>query len=681
LSNGNRRFRRLAAAGILVGGIFTVLPSSPASASHEPARSTAEACPPDQVPDQGFTDLPSGSDEVSVATRLAVNCGVEYGIARGTSPTTFNPSGSISRAQTATMAMQKLDQVTAYERPANAPDAFTDDDGVHEDNINDAAAEGIIVGTSPGLFDPSGNVSRDQMATIVLGQLETAGATLPAVPADDGFTDVDCDGVDPDNAHCDGIAILHELGIFTGSGNNVFGSGSDLSRAQMMFVETRVVALLIEQGLMESVFAPPSDAGVIVVDCDGTDFTFVPDGGDEPVEVEYDEDDSFFVDGNPATIGAFNTACSVGDRVEVADNGDGTLTISLTNQDPPDEGTIGNLETDDAGGFANTYAVIDPVTGIQLSGFINYVDTCDFYEVDGALATLATFEADLNEGDALAREDAGAGNETCSLTNNTVSGTVDDLSTDATPAAAFRLGVFGDSFDDLTQSTGTVGTLDGHFLADPGYDQEYMVDGEEATLTEFVAAISEGDSGTYERLGGIELFTLVNAAPSTVSGTATEEIVTGSDTFDLLPEDSDTRETIDYSGTSIFFVDGALATEAEFEAAYTAGDSVSFTPGDVPTDTDETVALSNDTLAGLVDDVDLPNVTYDVENAAGGIIFDDLDYTAGVFGGADLYFVDGTEVVEDDFETALNECGAPGDDDECTITVVDGINTEHRLAT
>lgn len=268
MSYGHRRFVRAAAAGLLVSGVFAVLPTGSASASDAPARSIESACPAGQVPDQGYTDLPSGSDATSTATRQAINCITEYDVAGGFAGDVngdgrtpdYGPTRDITRGQLASMAMQKLDNVTGFTRPANPPNAFTDDEGdVHEDNINDAAELDIVTGFPGDVngdgrtpdYGPGQPISRAQMATIVVGQLRAAGATLPAAPgASDSpsFSDVD-----RNNTHFNNIEILHEMGIFTGS-NGQFNPTANLSRAQMALVEARVLAELVDQGKVRSKF-------------------------------------------------------------------------------------------------------------------------------------------------------------------------------------------------------------------------------------------------------------------------------------------------------------------------------------------------------------------------------------------------------------------------------------------
>lgn len=242
MSYGNRRFRRLAAAGVLGLGTMTFL-ASPANA----ARDVSDACTTG-IPEDGFTD--TGAEGSTIET--AVDCVAAYGVTSGTSATTYNPTGTVSRAQMATFIMTKLDLVNGFTRPANAPDAFTDDDGsVHENNINDAAALGIVGGIGGGLYDPDGNVTRAQMATFIVNQLDAAGVTIPAT-APDAFTD------DEGNTHEENINILADdagFDIADGTSATEYSPNNPVTRGQMAFFLTRDLDLLVEEGLVDPIVA------------------------------------------------------------------------------------------------------------------------------------------------------------------------------------------------------------------------------------------------------------------------------------------------------------------------------------------------------------------------------------------------------------------------------------------
>ena len=97
------------------------------------------------------------------------------GILDGRSTDVFDPSAPVTRAQMASI-LARAHGVLTGDAPGHAPDAFVDDDGIlHERNINSAAAAGLVRGVlPPGTFDPTGDVSRAQMASFLLRLLSAA---------------------------------------------------------------------------------------------------------------------------------------------------------------------------------------------------------------------------------------------------------------------------------------------------------------------------------------------------------------------------------------------------------------------------------------------------------------------------------------------------------------------------
>ncbi len=86
------------------------------------------------------------------------------GITQGcdASGTLYCPAGLVTRGQMASFLARALDL------PATTTDFFPDDEtSTHEANINAIAAAGITLGLSDGTFDPDGTVSRAQMASFL----------------------------------------------------------------------------------------------------------------------------------------------------------------------------------------------------------------------------------------------------------------------------------------------------------------------------------------------------------------------------------------------------------------------------------------------------------------------------------------------------------------------------------
>ena len=701
MSHGYQRILRGAAAAVLGAGIFALLPASPASASHEAARNIDDACPPGQVPDAGFADDLEGDDDDTTEntaenTQRAIDCIVAYDVASGqnTEPPTYNPTGNVSRGQMATFLMQKLDLVEGFTRPADADDAFTDDDNsVHQDNIDDAFATDVANGVadpddqcndtagaaSPNTpdgqtpdFCPSKDVTRAQMASFVVNQLRAAGADIPTPTDPEPFDDVDCDGLpadEPDdNVHCDNIAIVHELGIFVGGADGNYNPGAPISRAQMALVLARDLDYLVEQGLVDPLAGAANEGQV--VDCDGDEITFV-NGADEVVTIDTDDLDTFTVDGTAVSEGVFQAACDPGDEISVTDD-----SAALTNVENVDDGMVGNVDL-----ASDTFDVINEVTG-------DTVDTVDYsgagvtFTVNGAAASLTSFEASLSEGDTVSvnRNDNGV-ITSIDLTNGSITGAATDVDN---VTGTFQIeNAFGDEPENAN---------DEEFLADA--TDEFTVDGEEATLAEFLDDLNDGDTITYSRVGGVETYALENEPPPAIEGLASfieDDFDPATNTFNVVTS-RNSEENCTYSSDATFIVDGTVVTEAEFENNLSSGDEVSCQAGDEDTDTEETVILENGPLTGAISEIDTAGDSYRV--GFPGITNEDefeiadVDYTASYFGGPDRYFVNDTEVdlatfeefLDDiDAETAANDGELDPDD---VITVVDGaLATEHRLET
>ena len=123
-----------------------------------------------------FTDVPAGhwaSEAIEYVTG--------QGYFNGTSATTFGPSVPMSRAMLATV----LWRMEGQPAPTGA-NAFTDVAAGqwYTDAVTWAAEQGIVTGTGNGLFDPNGNITREQLAVMLYRYAggTAAGADLSAYP-------------------------------------------------------------------------------------------------------------------------------------------------------------------------------------------------------------------------------------------------------------------------------------------------------------------------------------------------------------------------------------------------------------------------------------------------------------------------------------------------------------------
>jgi len=129
--------------------------------------------------DRGFTDI-AGS-----VHREAINGLAAIGVINGTSATTFSPDQPVSRAQVAALVARLIGPAGSPQLP-DGPDAFNDDNGSeHEQDINALAAAGIVAGVTSTEYDPSGTLTRAESASILARVQDFAVEHLLSFPVGD----------------------------------------------------------------------------------------------------------------------------------------------------------------------------------------------------------------------------------------------------------------------------------------------------------------------------------------------------------------------------------------------------------------------------------------------------------------------------------------------------------------
>jgi subtilisin family serine protease len=214
-----------------------VPPDLDGSSGEDDAVAPDEACP-DGIPWAGFLDT-AGS-----VHRYAIDCVVDYGLASGTSATTFSPQLQLTRGQVASLLAGLVER--AGRLPASAPDAFTDDNGsVHEPNINRLAALGVLRGTGATTYSPSADITRGQLASLLVGVQEfLLGEPLRrgATPFVDIYT----------NVHRENIEKAFTAGLVNGTSQVTYSPGEKTTRAQAASVVANQLQALVAAGVVES---------------------------------------------------------------------------------------------------------------------------------------------------------------------------------------------------------------------------------------------------------------------------------------------------------------------------------------------------------------------------------------------------------------------------------------------
>ena len=207
------------------------------------ARGLERACPPDRVGPAGFTDVPAGG----VHSR-AIDCVVHWEVARGRSATSYAPTAPVTREQMATFIAGMITR-SGGTLPEPTRDHFADDtDSVHEGAINRLAEAGVVLGRSPGAFEPKAQVTRAQMAAFLVRgyDLRAEQDGLAPLPLDeDWFYD---DGASP--LH-DDINKTASAGFAGGPGGGRYLPAGAVRRDQMASFVARALDRIVEQGMAQ----------------------------------------------------------------------------------------------------------------------------------------------------------------------------------------------------------------------------------------------------------------------------------------------------------------------------------------------------------------------------------------------------------------------------------------------
>jgi hypothetical protein len=268
-----RRLQATVSAAVLAV-LLPALLAVPVAPSALAAEAPLDPLPPVLDATDGFCErapthnpFPDVSDADPAIRQIICQAADEVGIAFGFADGTYGPNQGITRRQMALFLVRMIDLANALERaalvdlpPYGGVNRFVDAQGEGEEvvaAINRLAEAEIAQGTSPVTYEPAAPVTRRQMALFVARTWEfLTGAALPA----GGRYFSDTDEESPEAA--DAIARTAGAGIFAGNPDRTFGPGEGLTRRQMAFVNTRVLQLAFQQGLVFT----PFPFGTLVLD-------------------------------------------------------------------------------------------------------------------------------------------------------------------------------------------------------------------------------------------------------------------------------------------------------------------------------------------------------------------------------------------------------------------------------
>ncbi|MGN0162514.1 MAG: S-layer homology domain-containing protein [Candidatus Ornithomonoglobus sp.] len=221
------------------GGGTVIKPTSAPEATAEPEATAdpeatvnpnASAAPDTTAKPTGFRDM-DGYDW-AVEPVLKLN---GLGIVNGISDTEFAPGRSITRAEFAAILMRGFDLIDE-----NAECGFADvkTGDWYYSAVASAYKLGIVNGISDTAFGSSANISRQDMAVMIMRLLDKLEIKLDKVNEYEKFAD-DADIADYAK---DAVAALYEAGIIDGVGDNRFAPAGTANRAAAAKVLYGVIA-------------------------------------------------------------------------------------------------------------------------------------------------------------------------------------------------------------------------------------------------------------------------------------------------------------------------------------------------------------------------------------------------------------------------------------------------------
>lgn len=232
------------------GGSDTGRPGEPAGATEradERGRGPDSACDPRRAPASPFEDTSRSVHEESI------RCIAWYQITRGVGDPDgdgreeYAPLWRVDRAQMASF-IARLAIEAGIDLDEDAPDAFSDDDGlVHEPAIDALAAAGLVEGVDDERFEPAAEVSRAQMASFIT-RVHMAATGTRQDPQRDHFGD------DDGTHHERNINVLADLGVVRGvgdtdgDGRSEYRPAAAVTRGQMASFIGRDLDLLAAAG-------------------------------------------------------------------------------------------------------------------------------------------------------------------------------------------------------------------------------------------------------------------------------------------------------------------------------------------------------------------------------------------------------------------------------------------------
>lgn len=164
-----------------------------------------------------------------------IKAAVEAGLFTGTSDTTFSPDVTLSRAMFTTVLWRM-----AGSPAASGTSTFSDvTSGTwYYDAVVWSAANGIVNGVAEGVFDPNGQITREQMAAMLYRYAEFAGKATDSIQPLVAFGDADS----VSDWAVSAVAWAVDNGYITGKPGNLLDPQGLASRAEATVIVNRFLS-------------------------------------------------------------------------------------------------------------------------------------------------------------------------------------------------------------------------------------------------------------------------------------------------------------------------------------------------------------------------------------------------------------------------------------------------------
>lgn len=168
-----------------------------------------------------FSDVPSDAWYAEYVSYLAGK-----GIVNGKAENTFAPDAQITRAE----FVKIIAGVAGADVSGSAASGFSDvaSDAWYAPYVAWGVKNGIINGTSATTFNPNGNITREDMATIIKRYTDFAKFTLPTDTAAADFSD----SAQISSYAADAVKAMQQANIINGKGDNTFAPKDNATRAE-----------------------------------------------------------------------------------------------------------------------------------------------------------------------------------------------------------------------------------------------------------------------------------------------------------------------------------------------------------------------------------------------------------------------------------------------------------------